>query len=64
MLVRTAGFSGGTSSAGGLRPAGADIFGVKNFEEIKDKIMNFVRRTRPKAVETETEAMVSEDVNR
>jgi hypothetical protein len=29
-----------------------------------EKIMNFVRRARPIAVEAETEAMVSENVNR
>jgi len=64
VLIQTAGFSGGTSSAGGLRPAEAIILGVKNFEEIKDKVMNFVRRFKPVAVEAQTEAMAPEDVNR
>jgi len=64
VLIQTAGFSGGTSSAGGLRPAEAIILGVKNFEEIKDKIMNFVRRFKPVAVEAQTEAMPPESVNR
>jgi len=64
VLIQTAGFSGGTSSAGGLRPAEAIILGVKNFEEIKDKVMNFVRRFKPVAVEAQTEAMAPENVNR
>ena len=64
VLIQTAGFSGGTSSAGGLRPAEAIILGVKNFEEIKDKIMNSVRRARPVAVEAQAEAVATEDVNR
>jgi len=64
VLIQTAGFSGGTSSSRGLRPAEAVILGVKNFEEIKDKVMNFVRRVRPVAVEAQTEAMAPEDVSR
>jgi len=64
VLIQTAGFSGGTSSAGGLKPAEAIILGVKNFEEIKDKVMNFVRRFKPVAVEAQTEAMAPENVNR
>ncbi|KPV64415.1 MAG: Bacterial membrane flanked domain protein [Candidatus Bathyarchaeota archaeon BA2] len=64
VLIQTAGFSGGTSSARGLRPAEAVILGVKNFKEIKDKVMNFVRRVRPVAVEAQAETMVSEDFNR
>ena len=64
VLIQTAGFSGGTSSAGGLKPAEAIILGVKNFEEIKDKIMNSVRRARPVAVEAQAEAVATEDVNR
>jgi len=64
VLIQTAGFSGGTSSARGLRPAEAVILGVKNFEEIKDKVMNFVRRVRPVAVEAQTEAIAPEDVSR
>jgi len=64
VLIQTAGFSGATGSAGGLKPAEAVIFGIKNFEEIKDKVMNFVRRFRPVAVEAEAEAMAPEDVSR
>jgi len=64
VLIQTAGFSGGTSSAGGLRPAEAVILGVKNFEEIKDKVMNFVREIGPVAVEARAEALAPQDVNR
>ena len=64
VLIQTAGFSGGTGSAGGLKPAEAVIFGVKNFEEIKEKIMNFIREIRPVAVEAKTEALAPQDVNR
>ncbi len=49
--IQTAGFSGVKSS--GSRAAEAEIFGVKNFEEVKDSIMNHVRKTRPVAVEAE-----------
>jgi len=64
VLIQTAGFSGSTTSAGGLKPAEATILGVKNFEEIKDKVMNFVRKVRPVAVEAKAEAMAPEDVDR
>jgi len=64
VLIQTAGFSGGTSSAGGLRPAEAVVFGIKNFEEIKDKVMNFVREIRPVAVEARAEALTPQDINR
>ena len=64
VLIQTAGFSGGAGSAGGFRPAEAVILGVKNFEEIKDKVMDFVRRVRPVAVEARAEAMAPEDVSR
>jgi len=49
--IQTAGFSGVKSS--GSRAAEAEIFGVKSFEEIKDLIMNYVRKTRPLAIEAE-----------
>jgi len=52
--VQTAGFSGGGSAGG--RVAEAVILGVKNFEEIRNVIMSFVKRVRPVAVETEAEA--------
>lgn len=51
--IQTAGFSGVKSS--GSRAAEGEIFGVKNFEEVKDLIMNYVRKTRPVAVEAEAE---------
>lgn len=52
--VQTAGFSGGGSAGG--RVAEAVILGVKNFEEIRNVIMSFVKRVRPVAVEAEAEA--------
>ena len=64
VLIQTAGFSGGAGSAGGFKPAEAIIFGIKNFEEIKDKVMNFVREIRPVAVEARAEALAPQDVNR
>jgi len=63
VLIQTAGFSGAAGSAG-ARPAEAVIFGVKNFEEIKDKLMNFVREIRPVAVEARAEALAPQDINR
>ena len=63
VLIQTAGFSsGGGSSA--ARPAEAVIFGIKNFEEVKDNIMNFVRGIKPVAVEAKAEAKAPEDLNR
>ena len=64
VLIQTAGFSGAAGGAGGFRPAEAVIFGIKNFEEIKDKVMNFVREIRPVAVEARAEALAPEDINR
>ena len=64
ILIQTAGFSGGAGSHGGLKPAEAAIVGVKNFEEIKDKVMNFVREIRPVAVEARAEALAPQDINR
>ena len=52
--VQTAGFSGGGSA--GVRLAEAVILGVKNFEEIRNVIIGFVKRVRPVAVEAEAEA--------
>ena len=63
VLIQTAGFSGAAGSAG-ARPAEAVIFGIKNFEEIKDKVMKFVREIRPVAVEARAEAIPSQDVSR
>jgi len=64
VLIQTAGFSGSAGSAGGFRPAEAVVFGVKNFEEIKDKAMDFVREIRPVAVEARAEAIAPQDINR
>ncbi len=63
VLIQTAGFSGAAGSAG-ARPAEAVIFGIKNFEEIKDKVMNFVREIRPVAVEARAQALAPQDINR
>ena len=64
VLIQTAGFSGSAGSAGSFRPAEAAVFGVKNFEEIKDKVMDFVREIRPVAVEARAEAIAPQDINR
>ena len=64
VLIQTAGFSGSAGSAGGFRPAEAAVFGVKNFDEIKDKVMDFVREIRPVAVEARAEAIAPQDINR
>lgn len=52
LAIQTAGFSAASGSAG--KVAEAEIFGVKNFEEVKDLVMGFVKGIKPKAVETET----------
>jgi len=59
--IQTAGFSGTSSS--GTKVAEAVIFGVKNFEEIKDIITNFVKGLRPQAIEAEAEAKPTRDIN-
>ena len=61
LAIQTAGFSG-TSSSGG-KIAEAVIFGIKNFEEIKNIIVKFVRGMKPEAVEAEAEVKPSKDVN-
>ncbi len=61
LSIQTAGFSG-TSSRGG-KVAEAIILGVKNFEEVKDVVMKFVKGTRPEAVEAEAEFKPSKDIN-
>jgi len=50
--VQTAGYS--ATGAGGAM-AEAQIFGVKNFEEVKDFILGMVRRIKPVAVEAAAE---------
>jgi membrane protein YdbS with pleckstrin-like domain len=59
--VQTAGFSGGGSAGG--RVAEVVILGVKNFEEIRNIIMGFVKRVKPVAIETEAEAPAPRGVN-
>lgn len=61
LSIQTAGFSG-TSSSGGKVAEGV-IFGVKNFEEIKDIIMNFVKGMKPEAIEAEAETKPTKDIN-
>jgi len=61
LSIQTAGFSG-TSSSGG-KVAEAVIFGVKNFEEIKDIIINFVKGMKPEAIEAEAETKPTKDIN-
>lgn len=61
LSVQTAGFSG-TSSHGG-KVAEAVILGIKNFEEVKDVVMKFVKGMKPEAVEAEAEIKPSKDTN-
>jgi membrane protein YdbS with pleckstrin-like domain len=55
LSIQTAGFSGASSS--GYKTAEAEIVGVKDFEETKDTIMNFVKGIEPVAVEAKTEPL-------
>jgi hypothetical protein len=59
LSIQTAGFSGVNSS--GHKTAEAEIFGIRNFEEIKDTVMGFVKGTKPVAVEAKAEAASSVD---
>jgi len=59
LSIQTAGFSG-TSGSGG-KVAEAVIFGIKNFEEVKDVILKFVKGMKPEAVEAEVKPTT--DVN-
>jgi membrane protein YdbS with pleckstrin-like domain len=61
LSIQTAGFSGTSSS--GTKVAEAVIFGVKNFEEIKDMIINFVKGLRPQAIEAEAETKPTKNIN-
>ena len=58
--IQTAGFSTG----GGTHTAEAVILNVRKFEELKDTIMNFVRKLKPVAVEAEAEALAPENVDK
>jgi hypothetical protein len=53
LSVQTAGFSGTTSHGG--KVAEAEIFGTKDFEEIKDMIMECVKGQKPEAIEAAAE---------
>jgi len=59
--VQTAGYSATGSYA---RVAEATIFGIKNFEEIREFIINLVRGLRPVAVEAGVEAAAPEEATR
>lgn len=61
LSVQTAGFSGVSGS--GHRTAEAEIFGIKNFEEVKEYIIGSVGGLEPVAVEAAAEAKPSKDVN-
>jgi hypothetical protein len=61
LAIQTAGFSG--VSRQGYRTAEAEIVGIKNFEETKDFVMNFVRGIRPQAVEAEAETRAPGNIN-
>jgi hypothetical protein len=61
LSIQTAGFSGVSSS--GHKTAEAEIFGTKNYEEIKDLVMRSVKGKKPVAVEAEAEARPSGDTN-
>lgn len=60
--IQTAGYSG-QSSGGGSRFSEIAIFGVKDFEEIKDTIMSVVSRYKPVAVEAGAETPSRQEVD-
>ena len=57
--IQTAGYSGGGGAV-----AEASIFGVKNFEEIKNFLTNLMKGRRPVAVEAEPETLSQEETLR
>lgn len=61
LAIQTAGFSGATSSGG--KVAEAVILGIRNFEEVKDVVMKFVKGMKPEAVEAEAGVKLSKDTN-
>jgi len=61
LSIQTAGFSGTTSRGG--KVAEAVILGVKNFEEVKDVVMKFVKGMKPEAIEAKAEVKPSKDTN-
>ena len=62
LSIQTAGFSS-VGGGGGGKVAEAVVFGVKNFEEVKDLVMEFVKGLKPQAVEAEAERKPTEDMN-
>ncbi|MFW6110969.1 MAG: PH domain-containing protein [Thermoproteota archaeon] len=61
LSVQTAGFSGSGSQGGGR--AEATIIGMKNFEEIKDTIIDYVKGRKPQDVEAEVEIETGQNLN-
>jgi len=59
--IQTAGYS---ATGGYGKVSEASILGVKNFEEIRDFIVNIVRGLKPVAVEAGVEVAAPEDVHR
>lgn len=59
--IQTAGFSSG--GGGSQKAAEAVILGMKNFDEVKDLVINRVGRFRPVAVEAETEPPAFRNTN-
>ena len=57
--IQTAGYSGGGGAV-----AEASIFGVKNFEEIKNFLTNLMKGRRPVAVEAEPKTLSQEETLR
>jgi len=54
LAIQTAGFSGVASS--GYKTAEAEIIGRRDFEEVKNLVLGYVKGRRPVAVEGESEA--------
>jgi len=61
LAVQTAGFSG--TSSGGGKVAEAELLGIRNFEEVKDVIMEFVKGMKPEAVEAEVEVKPAKEID-
>jgi len=60
--IQTAGFSAGGGGTA-THIAEAVVLNVKNFEELKDTIMNFIRKLKPVAVEAEAEVAAPENIS-
>jgi len=61
LSIQTAGFSGTTSHGGKF--AEAVIFGTKNFEELKDIIMDYVKGLKPEGIEAAVEVKPETNLN-